>query len=295
MNAAPLPWFRLRWLGAAIVGFAACMTQAAGASITLASAEMGPAGQISGTPIGATKYIGWRFRVPKTMAVTEVGGHIGGINGELFAAIVSLTALDALPQGAPFTDATVKASTTFLPPLPTAEFRAPLTVTLTAGTYALVIGSGKFGATGNGVASSVQQPNILPTTQASYIFWEQSVPNVFNWTVGSANNLRFVVVGTEIASPADFNLDGVVNALDLPVWKAGFGNPAPAGIANGDANSDGKVDGADFLVWQRAATGTAAASPTADAVPEPAAKLLLHAALFGFGLIARRRAVAGCL
>lgn len=293
MNAAPLPWYRFRLFGVAIVSFAALMAQAEGASITLASAEMGPAGQISGTPIGATKYVGWRFRVPKTMAVTEVGGHVGGINGELFAAIVSLTALDALPQGAPFTDATVKASTTFMPPLPTAEFRAPLAVTLTAGTYAIVIGSGKFGATGNGVASSMQQPNILPTTQASYIFWEQSVPNVFHWTVGSANNLRFVVVGTEIASPADFNLDGVVNSLDLPVWKAGFGNPAPNGTANGDANGDGKVDGADFMIWQRAANATAAV-PTANAIPEPAARTMALAALLSAGFVVRRRAIAGC-
>ena len=294
MNAAPLPWFRLRWLGAAIICFASSMTSGEGASITLASAEMGPAGQISGTPISANKYIGWRFRVSKTLAVTEVGGHVGGVNGELFAAIVSLTALDALPQGAPFADGTVKASTTFMPPLPTAEFRAPLSVTLAAGTYALVIGSGKFGATGNGVASSVQQPNILPTTQASYIFWEQSVPNVFNWAVGSANNLRFVVVGTEIANPADFNLDGTVDGLDLPVWKAGFGNPAPAGIANGDANGDGQVDGVDYLIWQRASTASAAA-PTAAAVPEPATATMSLATLLSFGLVARRRVVAGCL
>lgn len=293
MNAAPLPCLPLRWFGAAIVGFATLVTQADGAAITLASAQMGPAGQISGTPIGATKYIGWRFRVPKTMAVTEVGGHVGGINGELFAAIVSLTALDALPQGAPFTDATVKASTTFLPPLPTAEFRTPLSVTLAAGTYALVIGSGKFGATGNGVASTVQQPNILPTTQASYIFWEQSVPNVFNWTVGSANNLRLVVVGTEIANPADFNLDGTVDGLDLPVWKAGFGNPAPAGIANGDANGDGKVDGVDYLIWQRASTASGA-TPTAAAVPEPATATMSLAALLSFGLVARRRIGWAC-
>ncbi|WP_428308822.1 dockerin type I domain-containing protein [Lacipirellula sp.] len=292
MNAAPLHSIPLRWFGVAIVSVAALAVQAQGASITLASAEMGPAGQVSGTPINASKYIGWRFRVTKTMAVTEVGGHVGGLNGELFAAIVSLTALDALPQGAPFADGTVKASTTFLPPAPTAEFHAPLAVTLQAGTYALVIGSGKFGATGNGVASSVQQPNILPTTQASYIFWEQSVPNVFNWTVGSANNLRFIVTGAELTSPADFNLDGTVNALDLPVWKAGFGNPAPAGTANGDANADGKVDGADFLVWQQAAAASAAV-PTASTVPEPAAGKM-GAALLSVGFAARRRTSVGC-
>ena len=292
MKSAPLPYLLHRWFGAVILCVAAFATQARGAAITLASAEMGPAGQISGTPISSTKYIGWRFRVPKTMAVTEVGGHVGGVNGELFAAIVSLTAVDALPAGAPFADGAVKASTTFLPPLPTAEFRAPLAVTLTAGTYALVIGSGKFGATGNGVAPSVQQANILPTTQASYIFWEQSVPNVFNWTVGSANNLRFVVTGTEIANPADFNLDGAVNTLDLPVWKAGFGNPAPSGIANGDANGDGLVDGKDFLIWQRAATAASAATPATGAVPEPTTGMMVAAALLSVGFIARRRTAA---
>ena len=72
--------------------------------------------------------------------------------------------------------------------------------------------------------------------------------------------------------PADFNDDGLVNAADLTMWKGAFGVNA-----NGDANGDNVTNGADFLVWQRQFGQTpavAAASPAAQAVPEPSAGIL---------------------
>lgn len=284
----------MRWL-ILVVGFALAAQQTVrAASLTFASAEMGPSGQAIGPSVSANNYVGWRFRVNATTAVTEVGGHLGAINGNLFAAIISLTAIDALPQGAPFAEGTVKASTSFTPPTLSDDFRTPLSASLAPGTYALIFGSGKFNASGVALAAINGQANIAPTTASSYVFWRQSVPGVFNWTVGTSNNLRFVVVGSEIAGPTDFNIDGKVDSNDLPVWKAGFGGTAPAGIANGDANADGQVDGVDFLAWQRSVPTSGTASPAAGVVPEPAALVLAMLASLIVGrvnLIARRRTI----
>lgn len=57
-------------------------------------------------------------------------------------------------------------------------------------------------------------------------------------------------------SLGDFDLDGIVNFHDLNRWKLGFGEPGE--WTSGDANGDGAVDGADFLIWQRHATAVGA-------------------------------------
>jgi hypothetical protein len=272
------------WALVAFWIFFACRVEAA--TMALESAAMGPTGQAIGPPVSATSFVGWRFRVTAPTAITEVGGHLGAINGNLFAAIISLTALDAMPQGAPFADGTVKASTTFTPPSPSAEFRTPLATQLAPGSYALIFGSGLFNANGSAMAAINSQPNVAPTTQASYVFWKQTLPGVFNWVVGDSNNIRFVVVGSELAGPTDFNLDGKIDSNDLPVWKAGFGGSAPAGVANGDANGDGKVDGADFLLWQRSQSDAGPPSAPAAAVSEPAGATMLM--LLAAPLLSRR-------
>ena len=285
----------MRWL-ILFVAFTLAYRTVDAATLTLESAAMGATGQAIGPSVSATNYVGWRFKVNATTAVTEVGGHLGAITGNLFAAIISLTALDAMPQGAPFTDGTVKASTSFTPPSPSADFRTPLSTSLAPGSYALIFGSGKFNAAGTAMAAIEGQANIAPTTQSSYVFWRQTLPNVFNWTVGTSNNIRFVVVGSEIAGPTDFNIDGKVDANDIPVWKAGFGGSAPAGIANGDANADGKVDGADFLAWQRSLPAASTSASAAGVVPEPSsATLILIVALSAYraNSLGRRRATCG--
>jgi hypothetical protein len=50
---------------------------------------------------------------------------------------------------------------------------------------------------------------------------------------------------------SDFNHDGLVDAGDLPVWRANFGTTSIGHPPSGDADGDKDVDGTDFLVWQR--------------------------------------------
>jgi len=74
---------------------------------------------------------------------------------------------------------------------------------------------------------------------------------------------------------ADFDEDGDVDATDLGIWKVGFGTTSGAGHTQGDANGDHKVDGADFLLWQRGAGGHVPIVLAGGAVPEPASLALL--------------------
>src|SRR5690606_6800810 len=118
------------------------------------------------------------------------------------------------------------ANTAFTSSFPTSDFRTPLAAVLEPGAYALVIGSGMFNAEGTGLMPNGQQTNVAPTLPASYIMWRQTLPGRQEWTTGSPNNARFVVIGNEFAGPADFNYDGQVNGADLTIWKANLGGPA---------------------------------------------------------------------
>lgn len=98
---------------------------------------------------------------------------------------------------------------------------------------------------------------------------------------GSANELppiATLVLTREsiVGLPGDFDLDGVVSASDLAVWRSEFGL---AGDHAADANGDQRVDAADYTIW-RDAFGAGAV-----AVPEPCALSLAALAAFA----ARRR------
>jgi glucose/arabinose dehydrogenase len=117
-----------------------------------------------------------------------------------------------------------------------------------------------------------------PTGAATTItaFGEDAEGNLY---AANASGLVFKMITDAVVS-ADFDGDGMVDADDLAIWKAGYGTAGPNND-DGDANLDGSVDGMDFLAWQR----QAGAGPPAASVPEPSAAILA----IGVGL-----AVAAC-
>jgi hypothetical protein len=96
----------------------------------------------------------------------------------------------------------------------------------------------------------------------------------FNW---DATNLlttgELAVVATAIAENADFNSDGKVDGRDFLIWQRGFGGEASQ--ATGDANADGHVDANDLAIWQNQ-FGTMPELTAANVtVPEPSSLLLV--------------------
>jgi hypothetical protein len=93
--------------------------------------------------------------------------------------------------------------------------------------------------------------------------------------------------GTVSAADADFNNDGKVDGADFLIWQRGQGAAGNNGA--GDANGDGQVNAADLAVWKTAFGGAATAA--AGAVPEPGSlSLLAFAGLFGLAARGRRSA-----
>ncbi|QEG33634.1 hypothetical protein [Bythopirellula goksoeyrii] len=245
-------------------------------SIVLESAEMGSAGQVGGTAIQASEYVGWRLTTSAPLTVEQVGGHMYAIpdqTGEVFAALVRLASLSSMPEGSPFTESELIAKATFRPNFPSDDFLTPLSATLIPGSYALVFGTGLFDATGGaGLINGVDQAYIPPTSKSSYISWRvPSSGSSADWHPIQAENMRFVIVGQEASFTADFENDGDVDSNDLTIWQGAYGTNS-----SGDANGDGDSDGRDFLAWQRQFTGSGGtAFSQTTIVPEPGSFVLL--------------------
>lgn len=89
------------------------------------------------------------------------------------------------------------------------------------------------------------------------------------------------VILVEPGLPGDFDSNRVVDAEDLAIWEAHYGEDAELG----DADGDGDADGQDFLVWQRYYT----AAPEIIAVPEPNVLCLTLAAVLSCIATSRTR------
>jgi hypothetical protein len=97
---------------------------------------------------------------------------------------------------------------------------------------------------------------------------------------GYLNALQIEAVPGPLAG--DYNGDHAVNGADLAAWKTQFGQTGSSLSADGDAN--GKVDGRDFLIWQRNVGASSAA-----AVPEPKGIGLCGGGLLGLSFWNPRR------
>jgi autotransporter-associated beta strand protein len=139
---------------------------------------------------------------------------------------------------------------------------------------------------GGSVALNVHSYDLITAANITGTFSSvmlPAAPNAYTaWAVAYASNkvtLNLSLLPGVIYSAADG-----INQRDLVTLLYNFGKLSGATLAQGDANGDGAVNGADLITWQRS---LAAATPTGAAVPEPGSCALCLGALAA--LLARRR------
>jgi hypothetical protein len=128
--------------------------------------------------VSKMRYFGVAFTLDKTTEITGIGGQFGGFpSGKIFGVIVSLPSATSFPD---FTPSTIAANSladvVFAAPSDTTDLTEKIDVTLGAGTYGVVFGSGAFGANGNGGLgdgnNSVGSPNFFTYFQFDGDSWE---------------------------------------------------------------------------------------------------------------------------
>jgi hypothetical protein len=114
-------------------------------------------------------------------------------------------------------------------------------------------------------------------------------PANFSYNTSFSNGI-FSLTVTSALVPGDFDSDGDVDGADFVAWQTNFPKATGATLAQGDGDGDGDVDGADFVVWQTNFPYTP--GPGAAPVPEPAGFILALAAVATMGCRRRRGAIA---
>ena len=109
------------------------------------------------------------------------------------------------------------------------------------------------GAGGSGIVNmySANRQDQVETQLASGLDPTLHILNIKK-TFGGGSVL---VDAVKVESPGgditgDYDNDGVVGPADRQVWETSYGTSVPAGTG-ADGNGDGRVNGQDFLLWQR--------------------------------------------
>jgi len=134
------------------------------AALIYESAATGPTLQTSvgGTLIDDTFFTAVNFEVVAPVTTGSIGAHmieIGSGSEPVFGAIVALTGPGDVPDSPNLSTPDVLGFTLINPPDPSDNRAGNLRLTLSPGWYALVFGSGQFGATGEAGALSNNTPN----------------------------------------------------------------------------------------------------------------------------------------
>ncbi len=150
--------------------------------------------------LSANDLIGGVFTLTSASKITDIGAQFGGFpGGEIFGAIVRVDPTTGLPAG-PSTDIASIAlgHALFAVSGGTHDQSVALPLTLTAGTYAVIFGSGQFGATGFAGLGCQNDPVGAPSLVRSFFGPD--------WGSFDDNGVRVFVNGGAVPEPASWGL-----------------------------------------------------------------------------------------
>ena len=97
-----------------------------------------------------------------------------------------------------------------------------------------------------------------------------------DWGYQGTGGGDLVAYAVEVVGNADFDSDGDVDGADFLAWQRGFGATSDATPQQGDANADFQVDAEDFAIWQAGFAGNEwNAIVYSFSVPEPDSFMLM--------------------
>lgn len=157
-----------------------------------------PQGSVAATNVTPAVFVGVRFQLTQPVVTTQVGGHFVDLsNGTFFGAIVELDDENDFPDSGDLSSTDVLGSTVLTFPVPSDEVFGNLGLSLDPGWYALVFGSGLFGANGDGAAVR----NGTDIGDPKYIAFQPA--SAFGWiNITSLPNHRFVIKGQVVPEPS---------------------------------------------------------------------------------------------
>lgn len=180
-------------------------------------ADLGDA--VPGTNVKDSVFVGVRFQLNQRAVTSEIGGHfVASSSGTFFGAIVELDDGNDFPDSQDLVTPDVLGHSLLTFPDPSDEVFADLSLELDPGWYALVFGSGLFGATANGGAVR----NGADIGDPTYIV---ALPTGTGWhdLTFSLPNHRFVVQGEIVPEASGIALASLATLLVLiraRTWKA---------------------------------------------------------------------------
>jgi hypothetical protein len=185
----------------------------------LTFADFGGGTRPSGSYVSDFAFTGVRFEVTQPALTSRVGGHFviePGYDDSFFGAIVRLDSSSDFPNSGNLSSSDVLGQTLLSFPMTSTEVFGDFELSLTPGWYALVFGSGLFGATGQGGAPA-NNPDI---GSPSYI-GHQDGPGWFNFSdlPGPFEDFRLVVKGKFVPEPASIVVVVVAFLLKLSFWR----------------------------------------------------------------------------
>jgi len=217
-----VPTYRLLIIVTASASIAVTANLAAAATI-FESGTLGPTGlewqdildqNVLGENVKPNAFTGVRFQLNQPSITSKVGGHFAGPspNTTIFGAIIRLDNENDFPDSVDLSTSDVLGTALLTFTELSDELFGDLTVSLDPGWYALIFGSGLFGATGNGAAllnnTDIGSPNYIGFM--SGIGWGHRL-----------SNKRFVIDGIAVPEPPGYTVASIVLLL-LLLCKTSF-------------------------------------------------------------------------